>query len=473
MAGGWRVRGRLRRWVTGLAVLACAAGLLLRLGTPAAVGATGPRFLTDAQGRTLILYGLNADDSGAATPAPSPSDELALLGDDFTRILLHWSRVEPRPGHYDDAYLADLVLRIERYAAAGDHVLLAMTQDAYGPPPGSAAAPAAVDAARIHAADEFWRTLGDAPDLQDRYAAAWAHVASYLGAHLPRASGPSTVADALVGYDLLDRPWGGSLQGPAFETGALAALYERVIARVRAVDPDRWLFVEPEADSADAGLPSALPYLPDPRHGAARIGYAPQLHPAPVDPHGGYSGSGAFWADRFVNSWAIQAARTAKRLNAPLLVGGWGMDFTAPGAHLYVDHVQALLDRLMVGSACCTDVPGPWSPWAKPGKAADIAGVLETAYPRVVAGAPVEFDYDKGTLVFTLQFRDEPGVTGSTDVYLPPSDFPFGPQIDFDAEYNATWDPGRHILALTVDRPTPGTVHTLRLTPASQTQNVG
>jgi endoglycosylceramidase len=473
-----------------LAVLACAAGLLLRLGTPAAVGVTGPRFLTDAQGRALILYGLNTDDvpntgrapnghgaqnaqDAGAAAAPSASAEYRLLGDDFARILLHWSRVEPHPGHYDDAYLADLVQRVERYAAVGDHVVLAMTQDAYGPPPGTAAAPSPVDAARIRAADEFWHTLPDAPDVQDRYVAAWAHIASYLAAHLPRAPGPLSAADSLVGFDLLDRPWGGSLQGPAFETGPLAAFYERVIARVRGVDQGHWLFVEPEADSADTGLPSALPYLADPRHGTARIGYAPQLHPAPVDPHGRYTGASAFWTDRFLNSWAVQATRTARRLNAPLLLGGWGADFTAPGAHLYVDHVQELVDRLMAGSGCCTAAPGPWSPWEKPGKAADIAGVLQTAYPRAVAGTPVEFDYDKGTLVFTLLFRDEAGVTGATDVYLPPSDFPLGPQIEFDAEYTSGWDPTRHILSLTVARPSPGTVHTLRLTPVSQSQLVG
>jgi endoglycosylceramidase len=462
-----------------LVVLACAAGLLLRLGTPAAVGATGPRFLTDTQGRALILYGLNADDvpaasrSWSASSSSSPSAEYRLLGDDFARVLLHWSGVEPRPGHYDDAYLAALVQRIGRYAAVGDHVVLAMTQDAYGPPPGTPAAPAAVDAILTSAADEFWHTRDDAADLQDRYAAAWAHIAGYLAAHLSHTPGPLSPADAVVGFDLMDRPWGGSLQGADFETGALAAFYGRVIARVRTVDPNHWLFVEPEATSAETGLPSALPYLPDPRHGVARIGYAPQLYPAPVDPHGGYTGSGAFWTDRFLNSWAIQVTRTAKRLNAPILVGGWGADFTAPGAHLYVDHVQQLLDRLMVGSACCTTAPGPWSPWQKAGQGADIAGVVQTAYPRVIAGTPVEFDYDKGTLVLTLQFRDEAGVLGPTEVYLPPSDFPLGPQIDFDAEYTGIWDQVRHILSLTVTHPAPGTVHTLRLTPASQSQNVG
>jgi endoglycosylceramidase len=127
----------------------------------------------------------------------------------------------------------------------------------------------------------------------------------------------------------------------------------------------------------------------------------------------------------------------------------------------------------MAGAAFWHATPGSWSPWAKPGKPADIANVLETAYPRAVAGTPVEFDYDKGTFVFTLQYRDAAGVSGGTEVYLPPSDFPQGPQVDFDAEFSSSWDPARHVLTLTVNRSVPGMLHTLRLTPATSLSSVG
>jgi endoglycosylceramidase len=460
------MRRGLRRWLVGLLVLGCAAGLLVRVGTPAARGVQGERFLTDAQGRALILYGLDADDTSAVSAPAGAAAEYGVLGDDFARITLRWSRVEPRPGHYDETYLAGIEQRIDSYASQGDHVVLALQQDAYGPPPGTPDEPARVDPTLTRAADTFWRTRDGGEELQNRFAAAWAYIARYLALRASK-------VDPVVGFDLLDRPWGGSVQGAAFETGPLARFYQRVIDVVRSVDSVHWLFVEPEAVTADWGLPSALPCLHDPRPGQARIGYAPQLYPAPLDPDGTYTGGGVFPTDRAVASWAIQVARTAKRLNAPVLLGGWGLDATASGAHLYVDHVQEVIDQMMIGETFYSAAPGPWSPWRKPGKAADIAGVLATAYPRAVAGVPVEFDYDKGTLVFTLRFRDASGVSGSTDVYLPPSDFPQGPQVDFDADYTSTWDPVRHILSLTVTEPAPGALHTLRLTPASLTSTVG
>jgi endoglycosylceramidase len=457
------VRRRQRRWLVFLVVLGCAVGLLVRVGTPAAHGVTGERFLTDAQGRTLILYGLDADGTSAVSSARAAASEYGVLGDDLARLTLSWSRVEPQPGHYDDAYLAGIAQKISWYAGQGFHVVPAMRQDAYGPVPATpqAGTPAAT-AARTRAADEFWRTRGDEPGLQDRYAAAWQHVARYFGTYVAR---HGLKPDPIVGYDLLDRPWGGSVEGPAFETGPLARCYQRLIDAVRTVDPVHWLFVEPAAVTADWGLPSSLPYLNDPRRGEARIGYAPQLFPAPLDPDGHYTGGSVFPTDRALASWAIQVTRTAKRLDAPVLLGAWGLDTTTPGAHLYLDHVQQLIDQMMIGAAFYSAAPGAWSPWEQKGKPADIAGVLETAYPRAIAGVPLEFDYDKGTLVFTLQFREESGVSGPTEIYLPPSDFPRGAQIDFDADYVSSWDPVRHILSLTVDYPLRGDVHTLHLTP--------
>ena len=67
--------------------------------------------------------------------------------------------------------------------------------------------------------------------LQDRYAAAWGHVASRFAS-----------AQHTIGFDLLNEPWPGTpwatclaLTGcPAFDTGALGPFYRRVIDRIRA-----------------------------------------------------------------------------------------------------------------------------------------------------------------------------------------------------------------------------------------------
>lgn len=475
---------RLRRWLVNLVVLACAIGLLGAVGAkPSGHGAWQERFITDSQGRALILYGLNTSSSSKYSADGMPwikqadvAAEYNTLGTDFVRYLIQWSDVEPEPGVYDDHYLAEVRQRIGWYQAQGYQVLLDMHQDVYGAAVGGNGAPGwATDSGGLaatvqspwemtyvqpgvtHAYDEFWGTRTDHPEYQQQYVAAWTHVASYFARN-----------NTVLGYDLMNEPWGGSVQGPAFETGPLAHLYQSAIDAIRTVDPNHWIFVEPEAATTNYGLPSALPKLDDPRTATpgaeARIGYAPHLYPAPIDSGGTYSGTDQYLTDRTLASWQTQVQRTAARMDAPVLMGEWGLDATQDGAHLYVDHVQTLLDTMMIGSAYWSSDPGSWSPWKAPGKPSDIADVLATAYPRAIAGQPVDFSYDKSTLELTMDWNDKAGVTGSTDVYLPPGDFPDGGDVQLNGDYKAKWDASRHILSLTV-KATPGVTHHLVITP--------
>jgi endoglycosylceramidase len=475
--------GRLWRWLVGLVVLACAVGLLAAVGpAPSGAGPWKERFITDAQGRALILYGLNTSSSAKSSADGMPwirqadvAAEYNLLGTDFVRYLIQWRQVEPQPGRYDLAYLAQVAQRVSWYGQQGYHVLLDMHQDAYGPAVGGDGAPRwATDSGGlpaqaqnpweltyiqpgvVHAFDEFWGTAPDHPEYQQRYAAAWTQVARYFAGD-----------DTVIGYDLMNEPWGGSVQGAAFESGPLARMYQRTVDAIRTVDQRRWLFVEPEAVSANWGMPSALPKLDDPRAGEARIGYAPHLYPAPIDAGGTYTGGNQFLTDRSLASWGAQVQRTAARMDAPVLLGEWGLDATQPGSHLYVDHVQQLLDQLMIGCAYWSSDPGTWSPWQAPGKPSDISKVLGTAYPRAIAGQPVSFGYDKSTLQLTVDWKDKAGVTGSTDVYLPPSDFPHGGDISINGDYTSSWNPVTHVLSITVAVARPGLLHTLEVTPSS------
>jgi endoglycosylceramidase len=130
--------GRLRRWLVGLVVIACAAGLLAAVG-PASSGTPGPwqeRFITDAQGRALILYGLNTSEGAMNSPDGMPwikqssvSQEYTLLGTDFVRYLISWQQIEPEPGQFNEAYLAQVAQRVSWYQKQGYHVLLDMQQD--------------------------------------------------------------------------------------------------------------------------------------------------------------------------------------------------------------------------------------------------------------------------------------------------------------------------------------------------------
>ncbi|MFC5908996.1 hypothetical protein [Streptacidiphilus monticola] len=411
-----------------LLVPACAAGLLALVG-PDGPGAPGQRFLTDAQGRALFLYGVN-DTVGAVTGSGSVAAEQRLLGTDFVRLQLAGA---------DPASLRAAAQRVRWYARQGSYVLLVL------PSPGPAG-----DLAWW---DGFWSGDGAGGATRRAYLDAWAAVSRYFA------------SDAtVVGYDLLDRPWGGSLPGPVFEAGPLAGFYQELIGRVRQADGRHWLFVEPAA-IAGRGMASALPHLDDPRPGGARLGYAPQLAPVTLE-RGRYQDDNAFLTDRFLASWAVQVRRTARRLGAPVVVGSWSTDVSLPEAHLYLDRVQQVLGDLLAGEAWWTAQPGPRSPWAAPGRPADFASVLATVYPRAVAGQPLAFSYDKSVSTVTLTWRDLAGVRGRTEVYLPPGDFPGPLQVELDGgDSGATsWDPSRHVLSVTVVQAT-GAVHQLRITP--------
>ncbi|MFF4184731.1 cellulase family glycosylhydrolase [Streptomyces sp. NPDC001691] len=433
-------------WTAAGAALAVAASLLVAVG-PAGAGpahtAAGHRWITDDQGRALVLTGLNTASSAKSRPDGLPwikeadvqreSDE---LGSDFVRLLIQWRNVEPRPREYDDGYLARIAERVRWYGARGMHVMLDLHQDVYGPAVKGNGAPEwateaeglpvaeqgqwelkYIEPGTVRAFDAFWGTRRASRDLRAHYAAVWAHVAARF------ARDP-----AVLGYDLMNEPFGGSVQGPAFEAGPLAALYRQTIAAVREVDRDSWIFVEPEAVSANWGLPSALPYLKDPRgDGAdAHIAYAPHLYPLPMDLGGGYTGSAEKWVDRTLASWREQTRKTARRLGAPVLIGEYGLDATLPGALRYVAKVRAMAEDLGAGTAYWSNDPGPWAPWDQRLRPTPLLPVLDRPGPRAIAGDPVAYAWDEASRTLSVSWRPRAGVRGDTEVYLPARFFPHG-----------------------------------------------
>ncbi|MFD7015931.1 cellulase family glycosylhydrolase [Streptomyces sp. NPDC059928] len=455
---GWTVTG---------AVVAMAAALLVAVGPPQAPSvrtAAGHRWITDDQGRALVLTGLNTASSAKSRPDGLPwikeadvQREADELGSDFVRLLIQWRNVEPRPGEYDDHYLAQVAERVRWYGARGYHVMLDMHQDVYGPAVKGNGAPAWATEAEglpvaaqgqweltylepgtVRAFDNFWGNRTASRDLRGHYAAAWAHVARRF------ADDP-----AVLGYDLMNEPFGGSVQGPAFEAGPLAALYRQTITAIRAVDTDSWIFVEPEAVSANWGLPSALPYLTDPRGdgGTARIAYAPHLYPLPMDLGGGYTGDAARWVDRTLASWREQTEKTARRLGAPVLIGEYGLDITLPGAPRYVAKVRAMADDMGAGTAYWSNDPGSWAPWDQSLRPTPLLPVLDRPQPRAIAGDPLSYAWDESARTLSVSWCPKDGVRGDTEVYLPARDFPRGGVVEGASA--GLWDAKSRILHIT------------------------
>ncbi|NRQ32886.1 cellulase family glycosylhydrolase [Nonomuraea sp. NN258] len=435
------------------------------------------RYVTDDLGRALYLHGFNTASSAKGAPdalpkltEPDIDREYRDMGTNFVRFLIQWRAVEPSPGTYDTKYLDKVAERVRWYAKRGYHVMLDMHQDLWGngiTPAGVAGngapgwathtdgLPVAtehftwemyyLEPGVIRAFDHFWNTTGEHPELMDRYAKAWKAVAQRFKDD-----------PAVLGYDLMNEPWGGSVQGATFETGPLATLYRKTIAEIRSVDEDNWIFLEPQAVGVNWGLPSALPYFDDPRGGPDKIAFAPHVYPLPLDLGDDYTDGSKEWTDRTLGWWRDNTLRTAERMRAPILLGEFGLDMTRPGAADLVGKLVDLSDQLGMGRAYWSRDEGSWGPYDDKGEPTALVPAYTRAYPRAVGGVPQALKYGDKSLTLTFDANE----TGPTEFYLPARDFPNGGKASTG---QASWDPGTRVL--TVKTRTYGRID-LTITPA-------
>jgi endoglycosylceramidase len=218
-------------------------------GADQSLAAPGPYFPV---GPAAYEAGCPANSAMVRVP-PLCRDDLAqmrALGFNVLRLPLSWSLLEPRPGLYDQAYLARIAQVVGWARAEGLHLILDMHQNAYsrfipggdGPPPlpggtrprlrDYSGAPAwatrtdglpfenylgqrEVDPAVLEAATSFWLNRDH---LQDHYIGAVAALAR-------RFKDDSAVA----GYSLFNEPWPGWAAPPMFDDLELFPFYRRVI----------------------------------------------------------------------------------------------------------------------------------------------------------------------------------------------------------------------------------------------------
>lgn len=195
--------------------------------------AAGPVDVREGQfvgpdGEPMILRGLNVAQSAKRPPylpwqGPENFAEMSRWGCNCVRLLLIWAAIEPRPGQYDDQYLAAVRQRLDWAHDAGLYVILDMHQDVYGEKYGHDGAPvwACMDGdaayqpdpsqhwgasyfqpAVMTAFENFWQDApaADEVGVQEHFVRAWRHAAEQLGDH-----------PAVIGYDLLNEPFYGNV----------------------------------------------------------------------------------------------------------------------------------------------------------------------------------------------------------------------------------------------------------------------
>ena len=424
---------------------------------------TGLARIADAQGRTVLLRGVNVngleDQRRADLRAPYPVDpaayadgacplddgsvqatpfcaedvpRMAGMGFDVIRLALSWSELEPTPGHISGQYLDRIAQVIDWARAAGIYVVLDMHQDGWSkylgpsascPPPSSATegqdgapdwatvvatpmcAPGGTKELAPAVAEAFQRFYANAPasdgvGLQDHFAAAFVALAR-------RFADDPTVA----GYELLNEPHPGFAAAPgAMDAAELFPFYAKVVGAVTGSVPGfrQLFFVEPNAERnvTDAG-PILTPWAAYSSY--ANVVFAPHVytHVFTADAEAGQR----FFPD---DGGYDSAIRDAKVLGLPLWIGEFGNDPHDDDTTLAHHYARQDADALG-GALWVWHENGAWGAWPpQPGRLKYVA----RAYPLFTAGTIGALGYDEATGAFHLSASGaQPGQT--TEIFVP------------------------------------------------------
>jgi endoglycosylceramidase len=407
------------------------------------------RWVTDASGRTVIVHGTNMVyklapyDPSAVGFGADDAAFLHRIGFNAVRVGVIWKAVEPRPGAFDDAYLARIAATVRTLARHGVLSLLDFHQDMYNERfQGEGAPDWAVqdgglpnpklgfpgnyvgDPALERSLDQFFgnATGPSGRGLQDWFASAWAHVAARFRANR-----------SVLGYELFNEPFPGTAWEqcinpsgcPSFDA-RLTALYRRVAAAIRPADRRTLIWYEPNV-MFNNGVATHVGALDDPHAGFAFHDYCLS------EPQAG-SPAGCDTFDDMVFSNALgQVAQTREALMMT--------EFGSTTDAAYLEDVLARADRDMV----------PWLEWAycgcqsptdtgqagivvnpaRPPRGANlVTGTLRALvepYPQVIAGTPSAWSFDHSSRTFALSYsthraggRGRFGRGSVTEIAAPP-----------------------------------------------------
>jgi hypothetical protein len=298
--------------------------------------------IVDSMGREVLLRGVNVNahveywqyDEDLFTTYPFTEEDaemVAAMGWNIVRLLLSWSRVEPSPGEYDEAYLDEIAQAVAMLRERGVYTLIDLHQDAWGPslaaPPdevcegsepagGWDGAPewATFDGGEprcerferelVPAVRAAWLAFFDDVEgpggvgIRTRYVQMFAHVVSRFAND-----------DAVAGYDVMNEP----NQFEPRNQATLSQFYEDALEAMRAAEaavgaPKRLFFFEPSITWASLGLPGPPPFEHD-----DQVVYSPHIYQGGID-------------QGTLEEGFVRAVDEAIRLyeGAPVVTGEWG-----------------------------------------------------------------------------------------------------------------------------------------------------
>ncbi|GAA3208861.1 cellulase family glycosylhydrolase [Actinocorallia longicatena] len=411
------------------------------------------RWITDDQGRVVIMHGFNM----VAKAAPHDPSQLgfgekdarflAAHGFNVVRLGIVLAALEPEPGEFDDRYLANIERTIDVLGRYGIHTLVDIHQDLLSPKFKGFGLPdwmiktdgiptdllntdsfknLMFNPALQRANDNFWNNgVVHGRGLQEWYTEAWIHIAKALKGN-----------PAVLGYDLWNEPWPGTAWPGCvppfgckdFESKKLAPFFTKMIKGIRTVDREHLTWYEPTL-LAPFGAPTHLGRPGDAKSGYSFHAYCPDL-------------SGRTLSDRF---YAVcdevqkivfdQALKQQERTGDAVMLTEFGA--TPNGRE--IEYVIRLADSRRMPwiewTYCrCKDptdggtVDGLVLDLTKPRSGANVNAarlkIMDEPYPQTVAGVPESYGFDPATRTFRFTFTPEG--TAETLVHASPLQYPGG-----------------------------------------------
>jgi endoglycosylceramidase len=439
--------GALRR--LALCVLTCVAlGGGTALASPKLPLGHAGRWLTDASGRVVIAHGINMVYKlapyypGVTGFGADDAAFLHSIGFNAVRVGIIWKALEPHPGVYDDAYLKHIAATVRTLARHGVLSLLDFHQDMYNERFQGEGAPdwAVQDdglpaipqlgfplnyesmPALQRAYDHFWANSPGPGGigLQDRYAAAWRHVARLFR------SNPS-----VLGYELFNEPFPGTHYLTCVLSGGcpdldqrLTSFNRRVDAAIRLVDRRKLVFYEPYA-TFNFGFATHVGALNDREAAFSFHDYCLSNEAQGCSTH----------AQTMTNAVAY-----VRRTRAAAVMTEFGATNSASDLRSMLQLADRNRIPWLEWAYCgCKDptTSGPGTVQAividphKPPRGSNLElGTLRALvepYPQVIAGTPAGWGFSRSTRTFTLRYsparaggRGSFGTGSITEISAPP-----------------------------------------------------
>jgi endoglycosylceramidase len=395
------------------------------------VGTDGRNF-RDAEGRVLILHGVNVSNVSKGAPffpqwlTEEHVQMLADRGLNVVRLLVIWEAIEPAKGEFDQVYLDMIESRVEWFTSRGIYVLVDMHQDLFGPKFGGDGAPlwATLDhgipfdpppgdwflkygeAAVKQSFQSFW---DNEEGIRDHFILAWQEVAKRF------ADNPM-----VVGYDIINEPYIGNwevMQIPQFEAEVLTPFYAIVAQGIREVDENHIIFVEPTA-SKGLGIKGGIGPIGD-----DKVAYAAHYYHPTMDMLQFYSDSKENMAELF-----NQIREEAYAVGGPPFLGEFGFYAGFEGGELYAEHQTEVMEELNFSHSI-------WSfdrcnnGFCVVGSNMEPLWPLEyvtQTFPQRIAGQLLDWHYERPSRTLEMTFDPKGVESQETVIFVPARNYPIG-----------------------------------------------